>query len=238
MNQTKYAEICRNIRALESQIRKLSCRAHTPPKLLAVSKNQPIEKIRRAYDAGLRDFGESYVKEACEKIPSLPKDIRWHFIGVSQSNKLKPIAENFHFVHTLSSLKHAEKLSRHAALLNKKIAVCLQINVDRDRRKSGIDVDNHQAIEVLSGFVLKSASLLELKGLMCILAHTKDHQKAYASFCRLSALKAQLEKKLQFPLDTLSMGMSGDLAAAVSAGSTIVRIGTGIFGAQASQSEH
>ncbi|MFZ9034889.1 MAG: YggS family pyridoxal phosphate-dependent enzyme [Francisellaceae bacterium] len=200
--------------------------------LIAVSKFHDVEKIAEAYEAGVRDFAENYVQEAVAKIKKLPEDSVWHFIGHIQSNKTRLIAEYFHWVHTVSSIKVARLLNRHAEVLNKTLFICLEINVDEEPQKSGISLPQSQEIHDLVSFILDQCPNLKLRGLMCILADSKDEERQLESFKKLARLKSRLEIDFSIELDMLSMGMSGDFKPAVKAGSTMVRIGTAIFGAR------
>ena len=194
--------------------------------LLAVSKTKPVADILAAYEAGQRDFGENYLDEALTKIQQIDRsDCIWHFIGAIQSNKTRPIAEHFDWVHTLDRLKIAKRLStqrpRHLPPLN----CCVQLNIDNEASKSGITVND------LSDFLqeLESLPQLNIRGLMVIPAMRKELEQQRAVFQKTRILFETQAKR--FPsLDTLSMGMSGDMEAAIAEGSTIVRIGTAIFG--------
>ncbi len=193
--------------------------------LLAVSKTKPAEAIREAHAAGLRDFGENYLQEALEKQAALSDlPLIWHFIGPIQSNKTRPIAEHFDWVHSVDRLKIAQRLSdqrpAHLAPLN----ICLQVNVSGEDSKSGCSPEElpelAQAIAALPN--------LKLRGLMAIPEPTDDIAAQHAAFARLR----QLRDDLGLQLDTLSMGMSHDLEAAIAEGATWVRIGTALFGAR------
>jgi pyridoxal phosphate enzyme (YggS family) len=196
-------------------------------KLLAVSKGQPSERIIEAYQAGLHDFGESYLQEALEKINAL-KNLKpaWHFIGPIQSNKAATIAQYFTWVHSLSRPKIAEKLNLAREKIGYPLHVCLQVNIDNEATKSGLSIEE---VEELAAFVFK-LPYLRLRGLMAIPQYNPNEQEQYLSFLRLNELLQYLNKKFNNQLDTLSMGMSSDWPAAIHAGSTIIRIGTAIFG--------
>ena len=195
-------------------------------KILAVSKRQPVAAIEAAYECGLRDFGENVVQEALPKIEALKAlDICWHFIGRIQSNKTRDIAENFHWVHTIDRLKIAQRLNdqrpHHAPRLN----VCIQINQGEESQKGGIAESD--LIELVAA--VAELPRLRLRGLMSLPPATDDPEKSAPYFARLRELGRELNEK-GFPTDTLSMGMSADLEVAIREGSTIVRVGTGIFG--------
>ncbi|MFZ5653955.1 MAG: YggS family pyridoxal phosphate-dependent enzyme [Pseudomonadota bacterium] len=200
--------------------------------LLAVSKGQPPGAIADAHRAGVNDFGESYLQEALGKIRALPGlGLRWHFLGPVQSNKTRGVAENFDWLHSLDRLAIAERLSRQRPADRPPLQVCLQVNLDRESTKSGVAADG------LLDLALAVAELpgLRLRGLMAIPRPRGDPLGQRAPFHRLAELLAAL--RLASPrlagLDTLSMGMSADYAAAVLEGATVVRIGQALFGPRA-----
>ncbi len=193
--------------------------------LLAVSKAQPAAAIREAAEAGMRDFGENYLQEALDKQAELGElPLTWHFIGPIQSNKTKPIAEHFDWVHSVDRLKIAQRLSDQRPAELPPLNICLQVNVSGEASKSGC------APEELPQLAQAVAAMprLRLRGLMCIPAPSEDPAEQRAAFARLRALRDELP----LTLDTLSMGMSQDLEAAIAEGSTWVRIGTALFGAR------
>jgi PLP dependent protein len=216
-----------NLQAVRARMAE-SAKAHgrKAPSLLAVSKGMPESAIRRAFAAGQFEFGESYLQEALTKIADtrdLP--IIWHFIGPIQSNKTALIAENFAWVHSVDRLKIAERLAAARAGNLAPLNVCVQINVSGEASKSGI------APSELAALAPKIAALpkLRLRGLMAIPAPTDDANKQRTAFCQVRE-QFEILRNAGHPLDTLSMGMSDDLDAAIAEGSTIVRIGTAIFG--------
>jgi len=193
--------------------------------LLAVSKTQPAEAIREAFGAGVRDFGENYLQEALDKQTALTDlALHWHFIGPIQSNKTKAIAEHFDWVHSVDRLKIAQRLSEQRPDALGPLNICLQVNVSGEASKSGC------APEAVAGLAEAIAELprLRLRGLMTIPAPTEDPAEQRRAFARLR----QLKEALGPDLDTLSMGMSQDLEAAIAEGATWVRIGTALFGAR------
>lgn len=197
-------------------------------RLVAVSKTRPAKDIATAYRAGQRAFGENYLQEAVAKIEALRGlDIEWHYIGQIQSNKTRPIAEHFHWVHGLSSLKHAQRLSDQRPYNLPPLAVCLQINLSGEAGKGGI---REEEAETLARQVA-TLPRLWLRGLMALPAPSNDMDEQRAVFARLRSLLEHLNAA-GLTLDTLSMGMSDDLEAAVCEGATLVRIGTAIFGAR------
>lgn len=227
----KQQQLQQNLAITQKKIVQFSPPLSRPPLLLAVSKKQSIEAIEQIYNCGVRDFAESFVQESMDKIPQLPPDIRWHYIGRIQSNKLKKIAQYFHWVHTLSELRHAQKLQWYCQELSKQMQVCLQINVDMEPQKSGISIAQIDQIDALVDYVGNCPNLV-LRGLMCMLQESEDYPQQIASFTRLASLKETLNQKFKLNMDQLSMGMSADMKAAIVAGSTIIRVGSAIFGQQ------
>jgi len=201
-------------------------RAFSHVQLLAVSKRHSVDAIEQAYAAGQRAFGENYVQELVEKAAALQSlDVEWHFIGALQSNKSKDIAAVSSWVHTIDRLKIARRLSEQRPSELPPLNVCLQVNVNNEANKSGVSLDELEALaEAVS--VLPN---LTLRGLMAIPEATRDEATQRANFALLAAAKDTLNTK-GHALDTLSMGMSGDMPAAIAEGATIVRIGTAIFG--------
>ncbi|MDO6639209.1 MULTISPECIES: YggS family pyridoxal phosphate-dependent enzyme [unclassified Shewanella] len=198
--------------------------------LLAVSKTKPISAIIEAYQAGQRCFGENYVQEGEEKVLALKDDycdIEWHFIGPLQSNKSRIVAEHFDWMHTLSREKIAKRLNDQRPAGKAPLQVCIQVNISEEASKSGVIATEVSALAK----VIASLPNLTLRGLMAIPTATSDIALQRQEFAKLQQLFAQL--KSQYPdIDTLSMGMSNDLAVAIEHGSTMVRIGTAIFGAR------
>jgi PLP dependent protein len=193
--------------------------------LLAVSKTKPAEAIRQAFAAGTRDFGENYLQEALEKQVELSDlTLTWHFIGPIQSNKTKPIAEHFAWVHSVDRLKIAQRLSDQRPAHLPALNICLQVNVSGEASKSGCNPDE---LPALAQAVTQLPNLC-LRGLMTIPEPTDDPVEQRAAFARLR----ELQQDLNLDLDTLSMGMSHDLEAAIAEGATWVRIGTALFGAR------
>ena len=218
-----------NIPKLLNRIRLSAEKCHRPESailLLAVSKTRPPEDIRRAHACGLSDFGESYLQEALEKIEALADlPLTWHFIGPIQSNKTRAIAEHFQWVHSVDRLKVARRLSEQRPEEMPPLQVCIQVNISGEASKSGADP---AGVRELAQSV-NAMPRLTLRGLMAIPAATEDESAQRAAFARLRQLYESLQP--DFPaMDTLSMGMSGDLEAAIAEGSTIVRIGTALFG--------
>ena len=194
--------------------------------LLAVSKTWPSEQIRQLALAGQHNFGENYLQEALIKIEQLQDlNLTWHFIGPIQSNKTKDIAQHFDWVHSVDRTKIAQRLSSQRPEDQPPMNVCIQVNIDNEESKSGI---NENAIIPLAEQIDLLDNLI-LRGLMIIPSKTDDIEQQRLSFHKAHALYQQLRPKY-LSIDTLSMGMSNDLATAISEGSTMVRIGSGIFG--------
>jgi pyridoxal phosphate enzyme (YggS family) len=194
--------------------------------LVAISKLHPEGAIRALAEAGQRDFGENYLQEALAKVAALADlDLVWHFVGQIQSNKTRPIAENFQWVHTLDRDKVATRLNEQRSAHGPRLNVCIQVSLEAEAGKGGCEPAE---VEKLARHVL-NLPRLHLRGLMCI----PPPQKGYSDQLELFQRLAQLQQALiagGIPLDTLSMGMTEDLEAAVAAGATFVRIGTAIFG--------
>jgi pyridoxal phosphate enzyme (YggS family) len=196
--------------------------------LLAVSKTFPADDVRTAFRAGQRAFGENYVQESLAKIEALADlraDIEWHFIGPLQSNKTRPVAEHFDWVHSVDRLKIAQRLSEQRPDALPPLNICLQVNVSGEASKSGVAPAEALAL----AREIDALPKLRLRGLMSIPEPAADLEAQRAPHRTLRQLFEQLRAQ-GIALDTLSMGMSGDLEAAVLEGATMVRIGTAIFG--------
>lgn len=212
--------------SLEKRYKIVHKRINNPAvELLAVSKKQALEKITSLYQLGQRKFGESYVQEAIDKIQQLQDlDIQWHFIGPIQSNKTKYIAQYFDWVQSVDSLKILTRLNNQRGDDQKKLNVLLQLKVGDEQTKRGMNKNEILAVCETA----KQYDNLSIRGLMSIPAPTQEFQQQLAQFKTCKDVFNQMQKII--PIDTLSMGMSGDLEAAILAGSTMVRIGTDIFG--------
>jgi len=204
-------------------------------RLLAVSKTWPADSVREAAAAGQRAFGENYVQEGVEKVRHLREagvvGLQWHCIGPLQSNKTRPVAEHFDWVHTVDRLKVAQRLSEQRPEALGPLQVCVQVNIDGGANKSGVAPDAALALAL----AVSTLPRLQLRGLMTIPEPAADAGAARAVFDRVRALFDALGAQLRpqgVRWDTLSMGMSDDLEAAVAGGSTMVRVGTAIFGAR------
>ncbi|WP_033135533.1 YggS family pyridoxal phosphate-dependent enzyme [Aeromonas finlandensis] len=201
-------------------------------RLLAVSKTKPVEAVMAAHAAGQRCFGESYAQEAATKIDTLRQqpeysDIEWHFIGPLQSNKSKLVAERFDWVQSVDRDKLIDRLNNQRPASMAPLNICLQINISGESSKSGT---SEQEIFRLAELVSHRERLV-LRGLMAIPEHTSDETVLAAQMARMQTLFTELAR--QYPtVDTLSMGMTEDLELAIAHGSTMVRVGTAIFGAR------
>ncbi len=207
-------------------------RAINDVQVLAVSKTKPIEALESALDAGQRAFGENYVQEGVEKVHFFNqqhsnREITWHFIGPIQSNKTKLIAENFDWVHTIERTKIAQRLNNQRPENSPPLQVLIQVNISGEESKSGATEDQIFALAQ----TISEMPNLQLRGLMAIPENVSDYQQQLVSFVALSKLQNRLQQQFK-NIDTLSMGMSGDMEAAIEAGSTMIRIGTAIFGAR------
>lgn len=201
--------------------------------LLAVSKTWPAESVREAAAGGQRAFGENYVQEGVDKITALADmDLEWHFIGPLQSNKTRAVATHFDWVHSIDRLRLAERLSAQRDEAATPLNVCIQVNVSGERSKSGVAPD---AVRELACAVA-CLPRLRLRGLMCIPEPSRDEAVLRARFTMLRRLREELEAH-GLALDTLSMGMSDDLETAIAEGSTMVRVGTAIFGGRAARGQ-
>lgn len=201
-------------------------------RLIAVSKTHPAEAVAQAYACGLRDFGENYVQESLEKQIGL-KDlagIQWHFIGPIQSNKTRPIAENFAWIHSIDREKIAQRLNDQRPADLAPLQVCLQVNIDDESTKSGVSPGELPALAK----AVSQMPRLQLRGLMAIPAASNTPEQQYQAFRKLRIALEELQAQ-GYRMDTLSMGMSGDLEAAIAEGATMVRVGTDIFGARKAQ---
>lgn len=217
-------EVSQRIRAAEAA----AGRAAGSVRLLAVSKTFPASAVQEAYATGQRAFGENYVQELQAKASALAGlDIEWHFIGPLQSNKTRIVAENAHWVHSIERLKIAQRLSEQRPAALPPLQVCVQVNVSGEDSKSGCAPEEARAL----AHAVAALPNLQLRGLMCIPEPTEDTAKLAGQFALLRQLLDALRED-GLTLDTVSMGMSSDMAQAIAAGSTMVRVGTAIFGAR------
>lgn len=227
--------IAANLQAVEAAIgaaATASARAPDAVQLLAVSKTFPAAAVLEAIGAGQRAFGENYLQEGLDKIAAVAlaqpaTQLEWHFIGPIQSNKTRPIASSFAWVHTVDRLKIAQRLSEQRPPELGPLNICLQVNISGEASKSGVTPADLAALAE----AVATLPQLRLRGLMAIPEPETDPQRQRAAFAQLRRLFEQLQAQ-GIACDTLSMGMSGDMAAAIAEGATIVRVGSAIFGAR------
>jgi hypothetical protein len=221
--------IAENLHHVQTRITQACTRAgrrEDTVRLLAVSKTFGADAVAQAYAAGQTAFGENYIQEAVDKIQALRHlPLEWHCIGPIQSNKTRPVAEHFDWVHTIDRLKIAQRLSEQRPAHLAPLKVCIQVNVDGGASKSGVAPSEAPALAE----AVTALPRLRLHGLMCIPEPAPDFIAACAVFGSAKGLFDEL-KRAGMPLDTLSMGMSADLEAAIASGSTMVRVGSAIFG--------
>lgn len=239
--QSEYLRIMRvisnNLQAIRQEIQEKAAsfgRQNTFIRLVAVSKTRSADEVLTAARLGQRDFGENYAQEGVEKILALREKfgsaeapLIWHFIGPLQSNKTRLVAEHFDWVHSITRAKIAERLASQRPRHLSPLQVLVEVNVSKEASKSGCALDEVMPLCRL----IMTLPGLALRGLMCIPAPTEDFAAQRLPFARLYALWEAL-RQAGLPLDTLSMGMSGDFPAAICEGSNLVRIGTAIFGAR------
>lgn len=225
------ADYAARLHTVLGRIRAAEQRFQRPPgavRLLAVSKTQPAAAIAALAAAGQRDFGENYFQEALDKMTELATlELEWHFIGPMQANKTRGIAEHFAWVHSVDRLKIAERLSAQRPDHLPPLNVCLQVNIDREPTKHGLD--EAELAEV--AHAVATLPRLRLRGLMAIPAPAAEFAAQRRPFARLRKLRERLADA-GLVLDTLSAGMSDDLEAAIAEGATLVRIGTALFGSR------
>ena len=229
MSHASQTTIPQNIKSILARIAEAEKKYNRTPKsvqLLAVSKTRPTEDVLAAITANQHQFGENYLQDALAKINAITNpDIEWHFIGPIQSNKTQSIAQHFHWVHSVDRLKIARRLSEQRQTTQPALNICLQVNTSGEANKSGVNIENTLTLA-------KEISLLtniNLRGLMTIPAQSQDFTQQRQPFRILRELQEELQSQ-GLELDTLSMGMTNDMDAAIAEGSTIVRIGTAIFG--------
>ncbi len=226
------SSIAQNLININAQITDIAARHNRNPnhiQLLAVSKTKPVSDIITAYESGQRIFGENYVQEGVDKINELSayKDVLWHFIGPLQSNKSKFVAENFDWMHSVDRLKIVKRLHDQRSPHKKPLNICVQINIDDEDSKAGISAN--EAVDFIAE--VQKFERIKCRGLMTIPKADVPEAKRRTSFAKMQQLFLQCTEKFE-QFDTLSMGMSGDLDLAIEYGSTMVRVGTAIFGSR------
>lgn len=217
-----------NLIGLNNQIKDLTLKYKRDDavQLIAVSKTRSSQEIRAAAEVGQKDFGENYLQEAIEKMSDLDDlPLIWHYIGPIQKNKTKQIAENFDWVHSLDRAVIASRLNDQRPEDRPPLNVCIQMNIDKEESKSGID--ENDLFDLAQH--ISSLPKLSLRGLMAIPSAKTNFDEQYNSFAKISALNSELQES-GYATDTLSMGMSNDYEAAIACGATMIRIGTAIFG--------
>ncbi|MCP4392407.1 MAG: YggS family pyridoxal phosphate-dependent enzyme [Gammaproteobacteria bacterium] len=219
----------KNLNRIRRQIEQAAEACNRDPEsvlLLAVSKRKPASDIRLAWDLGQKHFGENYLQEAQQKMAELQDlDICWHFIGAIQSNKTRNIAEAFDWAHCIDRVKIARRLSEQRPAELPPLNVCIQVNVDHEDSKAGIGLD---AVPEMAAAIHQLPGI-RLRGLMTIPAPRESFAEQRLAFAQLASVQASLQQQ-GIDCDTLSMGMTQDMEAAIAEGATLVRIGTAIFG--------
>lgn len=202
-------------------------------KLIAVSKTKPLEDLKEAYEAGIRDFGENKVQEIQAKQPEMPADTRWHMIGHLQSNKVKYIAPFVHLIHGVDSFKLLQEINKQGKKINRRLSVLIQMHIAEEESKFGFD--RTELDEMLGSMEFTELTHVKIQGLMGMATFTDDQDQIRKEFRGLNQLFEEL-KGLNLPdfvdLQEISMGMSGDYNIAQEEGSTMVRIGSAIFGSR------
>lgn len=197
--------------------------------LVAVSKTKPVEAIQELYDLGHRDFAENYVQELVQKQPSLPQDIHWHFIGHLQTNKVRHIAPFIHLIHSVDSHKLAVEINRQALKNNRNIDILVQVHIAREETKFGFD--NEELIKFMEQLNIDPLKNISIRGLMGMASLTADPNEIRKEFAGLQSVFEKLKSSYSLPaFNVLSMGMSSDYKLALEEGSTMVRIGSLLFG--------
>lgn len=224
-----YSSVAENISQVTSRIRAAEKAAGRIPgivQLIAVSKTRSANEVRNAVMAGAQHIGENYLQEALDKQAELSDlDITWHFIGPVQSNKTRTIADHFDWVHSVDRWKIAKRLNDQRKTAATPLNVCIQVNVSDETTKSGVSLDELPELAAQ----INELPNLKLRGLMAIPSPDQSNEDLAADFARMQQSLNELNE-LGLALDTLSMGMSGDIELAIAAGSTMVRVGTAIFG--------
>lgn len=214
--------------SIQSQIAELQQTLPEGVTLVAVSKMQPIESLREAYEAGHRIFGESRPQEMCAKREQMPEDCRWHMIGHLQTNKVKYIAPFVEMIHSVDSLRLLDSINREAMKCGRRIDILLEVHLATEESKSGFSVEELR--EVIATEDIKDLAYIRVRGLMTIASNTDNEAVVAGEFKQLKSLFDELQPEFGKHFDTLSMGMTSDYPLAIECGSTMVRIGSQIFG--------
>lgn len=218
-------DIQENIKEFKKILSNTDCR------LIAVSKTKPVELIQEAYDAGQREFGENKVQELREKPEQLPKDIKWHMIGHLQSNKVKYIAPFIYLIHAVDSLKLLTEINKQAQKNDRTINCLLQVHIAQEEHKFGFDKSGLD--EMLASEAFKTLQNIKVVGLMGMATYTDDQDQIRSEFKTLKKIFDDSKNRYSFPnleLNEISMGMSDDYLIAIEEGSTMIRVGSKIFG--------
>ena len=225
--------VAENYRHVLKKVEEACARSGRDPKdvtLIAVSKTKPIEMIEEAMEAGARVFGENKVQELCDKYEQLPKDLHWHLIGHLQRNKVKYIVDKAELIHSVDSLKLAEEISKEALKKNVEVNILIEVNVAEEESKFGVSVeDTLLLIEEIAGY-----PNIRIEGLMTIAPFVENPEDNRQIFRKLKQLSVDIDAKNinNVNVHILSMGMTNDYEVAIEEGATVVRVGTGIFGAR------
>lgn len=222
-----------NLQQVEERIAQACARAgrdRSEVTLIAVSKTKPVEMLQEVYDAGIRTFGENKVQEICEKYDRLPQDIAWHMIGHLQRNKVRQVIDKAALIHSVDSYRLAQEISVQAQKKNLQMPILIEVNIAEEESKFGISADDTIRL------VEEIAALpnLQIKGLMTIAPYVTDAEENRLYFRQIKQLSVDIKNKNidNVSMDILSMGMTGDYEVAIEEGATMVRVGTGIFGAR------
>ena len=226
-NTAPIAENLKTVRDLIKSHAKVAGRDENDIDLLAVSKTKPVSDIVLAYESGQRHFGENYVQEGVDKVLQLKsfQGIVWHFIGPLQSNKSRLVAENFDWMHSLDRLKIAKRINDQRPVFKAPLNCCIQVNIDKEQSKAG--VLPNEVVDLITS--MQGLEKIKVRGLMAIPKASDDKATQKNSFDQMRSLFEQCQQKFS-DFDTLSIGMSGDIDVAIECGSTMVRVGTAIFG--------
>ena len=222
-----------NFEAVEKKVAdacKRAGRDRSEVTLIAVSKTKPVDMLREVYDAGARDFGENKVQEICEKYDQLPSDIKWHMIGHLQRNKVKQVIDKAAMIHSVDSYRLAQEISVQAQKKGLTIPILIEVNIAGEESKFGISAeDTIQLVEEVAAL-----PNLSIRGLMTIAPYVVDAEENRLYFRQIKQLSVDIKNKNidNVTMDILSMGMTGDYEVAIEEGATMVRVGTGIFGAR------
>lgn len=225
--------LAENLQEVEQKIQeacKKANRAREEVTLIAVSKTKPVSMLKEVYDLGIRNFGENKVQELCEKHPQLPCDIKWHQIGHLQRNKVKNIIDKATLIHSVDSIRLAEAIEKEAKKKDLIVNILLEVNVAEEESKFGLKVEDVlPAIETIATF-----PHIRIQGLMTIAPFVENPEENRSIFARLQKLSVDIRSKNidNVSVDILSMGMTNDYQVAIEEGATMVRVGTGIFGAR------